>query len=62
MPDFTPTHTWRMRLGSAGDQSTPVVLVAVVDGDRGSLASVRTRGGNTYLAHTDELDPIEVTS
>lgn len=56
--DFTPTHIWRIRLVGAGTQSTPVVLVAVL----GTLASVRTRGGNTYLAYTDELDPIEEQS
>ena len=59
MSDFTPTHTWRLNdYRGDHDTRTPVEVIATLQG----LTRVRTSTGAQHLAHTDELDPIEVTS
>lgn len=57
MPDFNPTHEWTFGLGSSGHATTPVEVTG--PGINDVFATVKTSGGNTYLARTDELRTLE---
>lgn len=60
MTPFTPTHYWRLGLGSHGDDHMVVQIIDPAERWPGTSFSVaRTETGNRYAVMRSELTPID---